>query len=149
MNIKIFFQRIAILIYIVLSVLYLTWRIGFTLNMDQLVASMLLLFADVVMCVSAILFVVSLWRKPVCNKSVGSKTEPFSVDVFVPTYNEDCAMLETTLQHCIEMDCPHTTWLLDDDDRPEMKALADRLGVGYIARTENTGAKAGNQNNAL
>ena len=150
---RLFFKRGAIVLYVLLSVLYLTWRIGFTLNMEQLVASVLLLFADIVMCSSAILFVASLWRKtetaPVHPASAGGLSVPPTVDVFVPTYNEDCAMLEATLQHCIDMDCPHTTWLLDDGARPAMQSLANRMGVGYIARAHNAGAKAGNLNNAL
>jgi cellulose synthase (UDP-forming) len=116
--------------------------------MEQPVASILFLFADFVTCFSAILFVVSLWRKAE-NPAPCENSKSFSIDVFVPTYNEDCAMLETTLQHCIAMDCPHKTWLLDDGNRPEIKALAEKLGVEYIARTANTGAKAGNLNNAL
>jgi cellulose synthase (UDP-forming) len=47
------------------------------------------------------------------------------------------------------MDYPHKTFLLDDGNRAEMKSLAEKLGVGYIAREKNTGAKAGNLNNAM
>ena len=147
-------QRSAIIFYVFLSVIYLIWRIFFTLNMNHIVASVLFLIVDVVTCFSAILFVVSLWRKPGqsasknnCQPSIANCQ--LTVDVFVPTYNEDCGMLETTLRHCINMDCPHQTWLLDDGNRQEMKLLAERLGVNYIAREENTGAKAGNLNNAL
>ena len=140
-------HRTAILLYVMLSVLYVTWRMGFTLNTAQLVASVLFLFIDMVTCFSAILFVVSLWRKP--NQSAIKNNCQLSVDVLVPTFNEDCTMLETTLQHCIAMNGPHQTWLLDDGNRPEMKSLAEQLGVHYIARAQNTDAKAGNLNNAL
>ncbi|GHU84028.1 hypothetical protein FACS189415_7590 [Bacteroidia bacterium] len=58
-------------------------------------------------------------------------------------------MLETTLQHCIMMDYPHKTYLLDDGNRPEMKSLAGRLGANYMTRDSNMGAKAGNLNNAM
>ena len=94
------FQRSAILVYVVISVLYLTWRIGFTLNKEQMVASLLFVFVDIATCLSAILFVVSLWRKSM-PPVLCENTKPFTVDVFVTTYNEDCAMLESTLQHCI------------------------------------------------
>jgi hypothetical protein len=56
-------RRGGIVLYVLLSMLYMVWRVGFTLNMDQPVASILFLFVDVVTCFSAILFVVSLWRK--------------------------------------------------------------------------------------
>lgn len=40
-------------------------------------------------------------------------------------------------------------YICDDNNREEMKALADHLGVNYITRLERKGAKAGNYNNAL
>ena len=141
-------QRIGITIFALLSILYLTWRICFTLNPDQMTASVIYLFVDIVMCFSAILFVVSFWRLPIRSASCNGDKQ-FSIDVFVPTYNESCEILEATLRHCINMDYQHKTYLLDDGNRPEMKSLAERLGVGYITREKNTGAKAGNLNNAL
>ena len=150
MEIKNIFQRGVISIYILLSVIYVMWRIGYTLNTDQIVASILFLFADIVTCFSAILFVVSFWRQPEPPKPPRrNNTKQFSIDVLVPTYNEDYEMLESTLQHCIDMDYPHTTWLLDDGNRLEMKLLAEKLGVEYISREKNTEAKAGNLNNAM
>jgi len=142
------FKRTAIVFFVLLSIAYITWRICFTMNPAQPVASFLFFFADVVTCFSSILFVISFWRKP--KPPVASiHSRQFSVDVFVPTLNEDCTMLETTLRACMNMEYPHQTWLLDDGRRPEMKMLSERLGVGYIAREENSGAKAGNLNNAM
>jgi cellulose synthase (UDP-forming) len=142
------FQKFTIIIYALITVTYLAWRICFTLNAEQMFASVLFLFVDIVTCCSAILFVVSLWRSaaPVLPP-LSSKT--FSVDVFVLTYNEDCSMLETTLKHCIAMDGLHKTYLLDDGNRPEMQLLAERLGVHYLTRDNNRGAKAGNLNHAM
>jgi len=141
-------QRSAIICCVLLSLFYLSWRICFTLNTDQIVASVIFLVVDILTCFSAILFVVSLWRKRVPSTPFKASNQ-FTVDVFVPTCNEACEMLETTMQYCIDMDYPHTTWLLDDGNRQEMKSLAERLGAGYIARERNIGAKAGNLNNAM
>ena len=47
------------------------------------------------------------------------------------------------------MDYPHTTYVLDDGARDEVRQLAESLGVRYISRTDRTHAKAGNLNNAL
>ena len=140
-------QRIVIVIYVLLSLLYLTWRVSFTLNPNQIFASVLFLVVDMVMCFSAILFVVSLWRRD--RSASFNDSKQFSIDVFVPTYNEDCEMLEATLRHCLDMDNPHKTFLLDDGNRAEMKSLAEKMGVGYMAREKNTGAKAGNLNHAM
>ena len=141
-------HRSAIVIYLLLTLLYIVWRCSYTLNDEQMVASVVFLSVDMLMCVSAILFVVSLWKKPV-HIALTESEKTFSVDVFVPTYNESCELVESTLRHCIAMDYPHKTWLLDDGNRPEMKSLAEKLHAGYIAREKNTGAKAGNLNNAL
>ncbi len=141
-------HRIVIICYIVLSILYITWRIAYTLNEEQPVASVMYLLVDMVTCFLAALFVVTFWRLP--TKPISNMTHRrFTVDVLVPSYNEDSDMLEATLRHCIEMDYPHKTWLLDDGNRPEIRLLTERLGVGYIARENNTGAKAGNLNHAL
>ena len=142
-------HRIAIVIYVLLSILYVIWRIAFTLNTDQMAASLVFLAVDIMLCFSAILFVISVWRRPIPSVLPCYDTQQFSIDVFVPTYNEDVTMLEATLMHCIQMDYPHKTYLLDDGNRPEMKSLAARLGVGYFAREEITGAKAGNLNHAM
>ena len=145
---NIVYKRLAIVTYLLLTLLYIVWRCSYTLNPDQMVASVIFLCVDIIMCFSGILFVISLWRKP-HHPVLDESDEPFSVDVFVPTYNESCEMLESTLRHCIDMEYPHQTWLLDDGNRPEMKSLTEKLGVGYIAREKNTGAKAGNLNNAM
>ena len=72
-----------------------------------------------------------------------------SVDVFVTTYNEPVEVLRRTLEGALAIDYPHQTWLLDDGNRVEMRALAAEIGCLYLAREHNTNAKAGNLNNAL
>jgi cellulose synthase (UDP-forming) len=72
-----------------------------------------------------------------------------TVDVFVPSFNEPVEMLRRTLQAALRIDYPHQTWLLDDGNRPEARALAESPGCRYLTRPENVDAKAGNFNNAL
>ena len=73
-----------------------------------------------------------------------------TIDVFVPSYNEGVDVVRRTLTGAAAMDYPHkTVWLLDEKRRPEMKALCDELGVSYMTRPDNRGAKAGNINHAL
>ncbi len=48
----------------------------------------------------------------------------------------------------------HSTWILDDGARPELRSKADQHGIGYLTRSEDwtdrpRHAKAGNLNNAL
>lgn len=47
------------------------------------------------------------------------------------------------------MEGEHRTWLLDDGGDPALKALAERLGTGYLVRSDKRAAKAGNLNAAL
>ena len=113
-----------------------------------MIASFIFLFVDLVTCFSALLFVFSLWRMP-NSKNFNKCPKQFSIDVIIPTINENYEMIEITLRHCIDMYYSHKTWLLDDGNRSEMKSLAEKLGVGYMTREENIGAKAGNLNHGM
>ncbi|MEC9091139.1 MAG: glycosyltransferase, partial [Planctomycetota bacterium] len=72
-----------------------------------------------------------------------------AVDVLLPTFNEDAELLRGSIVALTKLDYPHKTYVLDDGNRPEIKALAEELGVNYIAREDNLFNKAGNLNNAL
>jgi cellulose synthase (UDP-forming) len=52
---------------------------------------------------------------------------------FVPGA-ESLEMLETTLKGMLAMHYPHDTWVLDEGDAAEVKALCARLGVHYFTR---------------
>jgi cellulose synthase (UDP-forming) len=54
-----------------------------------------------------------------------------------------------TLMAALRMKHASEVWLLDDGNRAAMRVLAQELGCRYLARTENSHAKAGNLNNAL
>ena len=75
------------------------------------------------------------------------------VDVFIATYNEPTELLRRTINGCKHMRYPDQSkvhiWICDDDRRPQMRALAEQMGVGYFDRPDNEGAKAGNLNHAL
>jgi cellulose synthase (UDP-forming) len=72
------------------------------------------------------------------------------VDVFICTYNEDKDILERTIIGASTMDYGRfRVWVLDDGRRAWLKELSAKLGVGYITRSDNEHAKAGNINNAL
>ena len=72
-----------------------------------------------------------------------------AVDVFVPVYDEPVGIIEPTLRAARELEGNPAVWLLDDGKRDELADLADRIGVGYLRRPGNEGAKAGNINHAL
>jgi cellulose synthase (UDP-forming) len=72
------------------------------------------------------------------------------VDIFLPTYSEPVEMLRRTILGCQALRYPRKQiYLLDDQRRPQMRALAQELGCHYRDRPDNRDAKAGNMNAAL
>ena len=75
-----------------------------------------------------------------------------SVDVLIPTYNESLTIIKPTILSAKNMDWPKDkmhVYVLDDGRRPEIRDFAQQAGVGYITRTDNRHAKAGNLNHAM
>jgi cellulose synthase (UDP-forming) len=75
-----------------------------------------------------------------------------SVDVFIPTYNEPLEVVRATVLAASALDWPRDRlriFLLDDGRRPAFRAFAARAGIGYLTRSDNAHAKAGNINAAL
>jgi cellulose synthase (UDP-forming) len=126
---------------------YIFWRVTKTINYSALFFSLILLAAELYGFINYFLF--TLMTK---NIEKGERISPpggLSVDVFVPTYNEDLEVLEATLIGCINMNYKHTTYVLDDGRRDEVASLAKQLGCVYLTRSDNKHAKAGNINEAL
>jgi len=75
--------------------------------------------------------------------------KPISVDIFITTFGEPIDVIQRTAIACRDLSGFHATYLLDDGKSDEVKQLAETLGIGYIRRPTNEGAKAGNINYAL
>ena len=72
------------------------------------------------------------------------------VDLLIPTYNEEQAILERTIIGAQSQDYDnYRVFVLDDGRRDWLRDLCERRNVGYITRSSNEHAKAGNINNAL
>ncbi len=152
-------EKLLRVLFPLLALVYLVWRIGWTVPYDHgvlsVVLSFLLLAAELIGIAEMTVHlqtVAGAERKglPAPPRNTGKLPE---VDVFVPTYGEPVALLEQTLTACLAMeyDDPESVhiYLCDDADRDEMQALAERLGVNYLRREEHKGAKAGNLNAAM
>ena len=155
---------------------YIFWRatctlpalsdpVSFTLGFILLLAE---LYCVLILIISLIINCDPLQRKPL--ERVDDAALP-TVDVFIPTYNEDDYILAVTVAAAKSMDYPPeklTVWLLDDggsdqkcndtdpkkakaarDRRASLTKLAEALGAKYLTRAKNEHAKAGNMNNAL
>ncbi|MDE4082126.1 MULTISPECIES: UDP-forming cellulose synthase catalytic subunit [Enterobacter cloacae complex] len=153
--------RFSALMLIVLSLTvscrYIWWRYTSTLNWDDpvsLVCGLVLLFAETYAWIVLVLgYFQVIWplnRQPVPLPK--DTTQWPSVDLFVPTYNEDLSVVKNTIYAALGIDWPKDKikiWILDDGGRAEFRQFADEVGVEYIARTTHEHAKAGNINNAL
>lgn len=129
---------------------YLAYRAAFTLNLDGVYASacsIALLAAELHCFASLALFYLQIWDPQYPEPP--EAPPGLAVDVLVPTYNEDTALLRATLTGCVRMAYPHRTWILDDGRRESVRSLAAELGIEYVQRDNCSGAKAGNLNHAL
>lgn len=153
--------RYATLMLVVLSVTvscrYLWWRYTATLNWSSrfdLVCGVVLLAAETYSWLVLMLgYVQVAWplnRKPEPMPADLSRWP--TVDVLIPTYNEDLELVRHTVHAALGLDWPREKlkiYVLDDGRREEFRQFAERAGVGYITRDDNRHAKAGNLNHAL
>ncbi|MEF8794280.1 glycosyltransferase [Thiohalorhabdus sp.] len=140
-------QQVVVLAFLVVGTWYLLWRLT-TFNPDAPVFSWAVYGTEVYGFLGALLHTFMVWRlsRPV----LPDPPDPgLRVDAFIPTYNEPPELVRRTLLAARHMDYPHTTWLLDDGNRAEMRALAEELGCRYLGREERTAGKAGNLNHGL
>lgn len=129
------------------SVRYFYWRLHATMPPTARWFFYLFLIAEAANFLETALFYFSCWRftRHTCRPPLPNR----SVDVFIPTYNEPVGLLRDTVVCAVSMAYPHTTYILDDGNRTDVRELAAELGCQYIARVDRTHAKAGNLNNAL
>lgn len=115
-----------------------SWPINLTLFAGECVA---------ILAQAALMF--DAWKLWTFDPPRGTARPP--VDVLIPVYNEPIEVLRPTLSGCVgqDYDGPTTVWLLDDGPRSELEQLAGDLGIRYLTRPDNAGAKAGNINHAL
>jgi cellulose synthase/poly-beta-1,6-N-acetylglucosamine synthase-like glycosyltransferase/tetratricopeptide (TPR) repeat protein len=161
------FRQALIVLTLITAVLYLAYRACFTMNLTTPYAvgvSVTLYVAELFMGILLLLFLLQVWHpfEPPEQPVLPDRT----VDVLVPTYNEDVEILRLTLIACVQMDYPHKTYLCDDGGtdarindpekgpgarkrQAQLKALCEEVGAIYLTRAKNEHAKAGNMNSAL
>lgn len=155
---------------------YLFWRVTETLDYNgpfSFIAALLLFFAEIY---SITIYFLGIFVNisPLRRQAVPLRKDPGrlpTVDVFIPSYNEDPELLETTLLSATNMRYPkdrYTVYLLDDGStdqkcndpdpdkasrarkrRARLQKLCADTGARYMTRELNEHAKAGNINAAL
>lgn len=139
-------RRFIAVSYLTIYAIYLIWRCT-VLNSDSIILSLLYLIAESCGFILGFFIIVRSWHynnrrpKPVLLNR--------SVDIFIPVYKEPEHIIRRTLMAAHDIEYPHQTFVLDDGKRPEIKKIADELGIKYLSRDQNLHAKAGNLNYGL
>jgi cellulose synthase (UDP-forming) len=139
--------RALALVALVWGLGYLTWRVGWSGEGASPVAFGMLLATEVYGLYALAVLAWFSWSRPAAVRPAA--TPGRKVDVYVCTYDEPAEVVMATLAGCRALTYPHTTYLLDDGRRPEMRELAELAGAEYMTRPDNSHAKAGNLNAAL
>jgi len=171
------FRLIVLIVGGFITLRYLVWRGMFTLHGSSplsLVAVLMLygaeLYSASIHFLGGFVNVSPLTRPLLSLAELPAGSRLPSVDVMIPSYNEDPELLEVTLRAARQMRYPGelNIYLLDDGGtdqkvgqanaalatsalirRQTLQALCTRLGVNYLTRPRNERAKAGNLNHAL
>ena len=145
--------RLIVLLTAILGVNYVAWRWLFSVNWDYWWIAVPLVVAETYSLIDSLLFGFGMWRLKERGEPPPAP-EGLTVDVFIATYNEPIDLVMATALAARDIRYPHRTWVLDDGNRPEMRAAAEEAGIGWITRSADwvgmpRHAKAGNLNNAL
>ena len=139
------------------TLIYLCWRVScsipYAYGWVAIIGSWILLVVEILGFIESVIHysgILKLREHPL--PKIADEDFP-DVDIFISTYNEPPELLRKTIVGCKHMEYPDKSkvhiYLCDDHRRPEMRKLAEELGVHYFDRPDNEGAKAGNLNKAL
>lgn len=172
------FRILVLIIGAYITLRYIAWRGMYTISAAEwsvLLMALALYLAEIysstIHLLGCLVNVSPLKRRLLSLADLPSDTELPSVDVLVPSYNEDPEMLEITLRAALQLNYPReklAVYLLDDGGtdqklanpdprlaeqarqrRISLQALCERVGAHYLTRPRNEHAKAGNLNHAL
>ena len=154
-------RSLAVAVCLALSWRYIVWRVGYTLPPIGLTldfsAGVIFLTLEFLALVGGTVALVFLTRTRSRSTDADQNLRWLAslpilpkIDVLICTYNEDEKILDRTIIGALALEYPnYRLWVCDDGRRPELRALCEEHGCGYITRPDNAHAKAGNINNAL
>lgn len=136
------------MVALLVGIVYVIWRVEFTLGTYLWVAIPLLLL-EIHAIAGLGLFTFSLWDLDYVRPPGEVVETDLRIAVLIPTYNEPLEVLLPTIAAAVELAPAHETWVLDDGQRAWVQELAETLGARYLIRNDRLHAKAGNLNHAL
>lgn len=150
---------------IVTTLRYLYYRTNYTLALDSWGNGFfsILLYAAELYAIATLLLsyfqTLRLRERHPLDLSTIPSDQLFSVDIYIPTYNEDVAIVRKTVLASLAIDYPDDkkeVYILDDgrdpkyrDRREQLRQMCAELGCTLLTRDNNEHAKAGNINAAL
>lgn len=155
------FRVIPILLTVLLTARYLSWRLLETIppveETANFVAGVAFAAIEAASVAGTLLSFVTLSRtrnrssEASANAGWLNRQKPVPlIDVFICTYNEGRELLERTIIGALSMDYPaYRVWVLDDGGREWLRDFAEALGCDYLGRPDHAHAKAGNINYGL
>jgi cellulose synthase (UDP-forming) len=145
--------RVVAVAALIVTAAYLTWRVAAgTVNLEAWWVAVPLFLAEVHNAFGLLLYTIALWEVdggPTPPRAAPVASPGLRIAVLIPTYNEPVEVLLPTVAASMALRPAHETWVLDDGRRPDVRAMAERLGARYLTRPDNAHAKAGNLNHAL
>lgn len=151
------FAKFCLFISVFFTIIYIAWRILYSVPLQSgplaIAMNIMLLIVEVLGFIESLVLYRNLFGKrehPL--PTIPDDAWP-DVDIFIATYNEPTDLLYKTINGCKHLKYPDKSkvhiWVCDDNRRPQMRELAEKMGVGYFDRPDNKGAKAGNLNHAM
>jgi cellulose synthase (UDP-forming) len=145
--------RIVVVLAASAGINYVAWRWLASVNWEAWWIAVPLVLAETYSLIDSLIFALGAWRLRERHDSPPLR-RGVTVDVLIATYNEPLDLVMETARAAKAITYPHETWILDDGDRAELRALAEAEGIGVINRSgawkdRPRHAKAGNLNNAL
>ena len=150
---------------IVTTLRYLYYRTNYTMALDSWVNGFfsILLYAAELYAIATLLLsyfqTLRLRERQPLDLSTIPSDQLFSVDIYIPTYNEDISIVRKTVLASLAIDYPEDkkeVYILDDgrdpkyrDRREQLRRMCAELGCTLLTRDNNEHAKAGNINAAL
>ncbi|WP_421656784.1 UDP-forming cellulose synthase catalytic subunit [Leptothermofonsia sp. ETS-13] len=160
-----YLHLLLMMLSLIATIRYLYYRTFYTLNFDSWLDSIFCLLLYTAELYAILTLGLSYFqtlkikeRKPT-DLSTIPKEQWFSVDVYIPTYNEEVEIVRKTALGALAIDYPadkKQVYILDDgraekyrERREALRQMCEELGCILITRDNNDHAKAGNINNAL
>jgi cellulose synthase (UDP-forming) len=148
---------LMIVVSLMMSLRYMYWRLTTSIDFETVLDTFLgwgLVLAEIYSLIVLILGYIQT-AMPLKRNAVMMPTDQTrwpTVDVLIPTYNEDLDVVRLAILAALAMDWPADkirVYLLDDGRREEFRTFCNEVGAIYLTRDNNLHHKAGNLNAAL